>query len=119
MIWLVRPALGRLADLYRRQARLTPNLLAAVLAGLLFSSYITEWMGLKFIFGAFIFGMVMPRNETALRQDILERLEQVSVLVLLPVFFVVAGLKVNLSGIGVSGLLELVLILIVAVAGKF
>jgi Kef-type K+ transport system membrane component KefB len=119
MIWLVRPALRKLAGIYQRQGRLTPNVLAAVLAMLLLSSFATDWMGVKFIFGAFIFGIVMPRDEPALREAILERLEQVSVLVLLPVFFVVAGLKVNLRGIGLSGLVDLVLIMLVAVAGKF
>ena len=43
----------------------------------------------------------------------------VSVLVLLPVFFVVSGLSVNLSSVGLSGLTELCLILLVAVVGKF
>ncbi len=119
MIWLVRPALRRLAGFYERQGRLTANVLAAVLALLLLSSYVTDWMGVKFIFGAFIFGVVMPRDMPALREAILERLEQVSVLVLLPVFFVVAGLKVNLRGIGLSGLVDLLLIMLVAVAGKF
>jgi hypothetical protein len=119
MIWLVRPALRRLARAYERQGRLTPNVLAAVLALLLLSSYATDWMGVKFIFGAFIFGIAMPRDVPALREAILERLEQVSVLVLLPVFFVVAGLNVNLRGIGLSGLADLILIMVVAVAGKF
>jgi hypothetical protein len=94
--------------------------LAAVLIGLLLSSYATDWMGVKYIFGAFLYGMVMPRDGAAdLRQDILERLEEISVLVLLPVFFVVAGLSVNLSGIGLSGLIDLGLIMVVAIAGKF
>ena len=119
MIWLVRPALRRLADLYQRQGRLTPNVLAAVLALLLLSSFVTDWMGVKFIFGAFIFGIVMPRDVPALREAVLERLEQISVLVLLPVFFVIAGLNVNLRGIGLSGLVNLALIMLVAVAGKF
>jgi Kef-type K+ transport system membrane component KefB len=119
MIWLVRPGLRRLADIYQRQGRLTPNVLAAVLALLLVSSYVTDWMGVKFIFGAFIFGIVMPRDIPALRESILERLEQVSVLVLLPVFFVIAGLNVNLRGIGLAGLVNLALIMVVAVAGKF
>jgi Kef-type K+ transport system membrane component KefB len=119
MIWLVRPALRRLAGVYERQGRLTPSVLAAVLALLLLSCYATDWMGVKFIFGAFIFGIVMPRDIPALREAILERLEQVSVLVLLPVFFVVAGLNVNLRGIGLSGLVDLILIMLVAVAGKF
>ncbi|HEX9033275.1 MAG TPA: cation:proton antiporter [Streptosporangiaceae bacterium] len=119
MIWLVRPLLRRFADTYQRQGRLTPNVLAGVLALLLLSSYATDWMGVKFIFGAFIFGIVMPRDVPALREAILERLEQISVLVLLPVFFVVAGLNVNLRGIGLSGLADLGLIMLVAVVGKF
>jgi Kef-type K+ transport system membrane component KefB len=121
MFGLVRPLLRKLADVYLKRKRLTPNVLAAVLVGLLLSSYATDWMGLKYIFGAFLFGVVMPRegDAAALRDDILGHLEQVSVLVLLPVFFVVAGLSVNLSSIGRSGLVELCLILLVAVVGKF
>jgi Kef-type K+ transport system membrane component KefB len=121
MFGLVRPLLRRLVDVYQRRGGLTPSILAAVLAGLLLSSYATGWMGLKYIFGAFLFGVVMPREgaAAALREEILDRLEQVSVLVLLPVFFVVSGLSVNLSSVGLSGLVELCLILLVAVVGKF
>jgi hypothetical protein len=76
-------------------------------------------MGLHFIFGAFLFGVVMPReNVLGLREEILERLEQISVLVLLPIYFVVAGLNINLSTIGHSGLVELAAILVVAIVGK-
>jgi Kef-type K+ transport system membrane component KefB len=121
MFRLVRPLLNKLADVYQQQGRLTPNVLAVVLAGLLLSSYATDWMGLKYIFGAFLFGVVMPRGMAgdALRKQILDRLEQISVLVLLPVFFVVSGLSVNLSSVGLSGLTELCLILLVAITGKF
>ena len=117
----VRLQLPKLADVYQERGGLTPNVLAVVLAGLLLSSYATDWMGLKYIFGAFLFGVVMPRKKTAaaLREEILDRLEPVSVLILLPVFFVVSGLSVNLSSVGRSGLVELGLILLVAVAGKF
>jgi Kef-type K+ transport system membrane component KefB len=119
IIFGVRPGLRWLAGLYKRQGRLTPTVLASVLVLLLLSGWATDWMGVKFIFGAFILGIVMPRDVPALREAILERLEQVSVILLLPVFFVVAGLSVNLSGIGLSGLADLGLIMVVAVAGKF
>ncbi|HWF79168.1 MAG TPA: cation:proton antiporter [Streptosporangiaceae bacterium] len=119
IIFGVRPGLRWLAGVYKRQGRLTPTVLASVLALLLLSGYATDWMGVKFIFGAFIFGIVMPRDAPALREAILERLEQVSVILLLPVFFVIAGLSVNLSGIGLSGLADLGLIMVAAVAGKF
>ncbi len=119
IIFVVRPGLRKLAELYQRQGRLTPSVLATILIVLLLSAYATDWMGIKFIFGAFILGIVMPRNVPALREAILERLEQVSVIVFLPVFFVIAGLSVNLSGIGLSGLVDLGLIMAVAVVGKF
>jgi len=121
MFGAVRPLLRRLVDVYQRRGRLTPNVLAAVLVGLLLSSCATDWMGVKYIFGAFLFGVSMPRDgaAAALREEILGHLEQVSVLVLLPVFFVVSGLSVDLSSVGLSGLVELCLILLVAVVGKF
>ena len=61
MFGVVRPLLHRLVDVYQRRGRLTPSVLAAVLTGLLLSSFATDWMGLKYIFGAFLFGVVMPR----------------------------------------------------------
>jgi len=119
MFLFVRPLLRRLAGAYQQAGRLTPNILATVLAGLLLSSYATNWMGLHFIFGAFLFGVVMPREAVlGLREEILARLEQISVLVLLPLYFVVSGLSINLSTIGHSGLEELGAILVVAIAGK-
>jgi Kef-type K+ transport system membrane component KefB len=119
MFLVVRPLLRRLSRFYLQAGRLTPNILATVLAGLLLSSFATNWMGLHFIFGAFLFGVVMPReNVLGLREEILERLEQLSVLVLLPIYFVVAGLSINLSNIGHSGLVELGAILVVAIGGK-
>ncbi|MFY9929656.1 MAG: cation:proton antiporter [Streptosporangiaceae bacterium] len=119
MFLLVRPLLRRLSGFYQKAGRLTPNVLATVLAGLLLSAYATNWMGLHFIFGAFLFGVVMPReNVLALREEILQRLEQISVLVLLPLYFVVSGLSINLSTIGSSGLEDLGAILVVAIVGK-
>jgi Kef-type K+ transport system membrane component KefB len=119
MFTVVRPLLRQLSRFYLQAGRLTPNILATVLAGLLLSSWATNWMGLHFIFGAFLFGIVMPReNVLGMREEILDRLLQVSVLVLLPIYFVVAGLSINLSTIGSSGLVELAAILVVAIVGK-
>jgi Kef-type K+ transport system membrane component KefB len=118
---VVRPLLRRLVTARERAGRLTPDILAVVLTGLLLSCLATEWLGLHAIFGGFLFGAVMPRTGRGdlLRVEILERLEQVSVLLLLPVFFVLSGLRVDLSTIGGTGLLELGAILAVAIGGKF
>ena len=51
--------------------------------------------------------------------EILERLEEVTVLLLLPVFFVVTGLNVDITGLGADGLGYLLLVILAACAGKF
>ncbi|GAA0258607.1 cation:proton antiporter [Cryptosporangium japonicum] len=120
MFFVVRPFLRRLLPLHTKAGRLTPTLLAVVLVGLFVSAYAAEWLGVHVIFGAFLFGAVMPREGgEALRQDIMEKLEQVSVLLLLPVFFFTSGIKVDLRNLGLDGLVELALILLVAIGGKF
>lgn len=120
MFLVVKPLLQLLVTRYERFGRLTPEMLAVVLIGILGSAWITEQIGIHFIFGAFIFGVVMPRQGAAkLNHEVIDRLEQVSVLLLLPVFFVVTGLGVDVGAIDLAGLGELGLILLVAIAGKF
>ncbi|MEV5346015.1 cation:proton antiporter domain-containing protein [Streptomyces achromogenes] len=117
MVWVVRPLLRRLAG---GGTRLTPAVLTVVLAGLLVSGAVTERIGLHFIFGAFLFGVVMPKESTErLRADIIDRIGDVSGQLLQPVFFIIVGLKVDLSDMGSSGWLDFALILLVAVSGKF
>jgi K+:H+ antiporter len=120
MFLVVRPLLKLLVGRYERFGQLTPEMLALVLIGILGSSWVTEEIGIHFIFGAFVFGVVMPRQGAgALNHEIIDRLEQVSVLLLLPVFFVVTGLNVDVGAIDLGGVGELALILLVAISGKF
>ena len=46
--------------------------IAAIFAGVLLSAYVTEEIGIAVIFGAFIFGMIMPRN-AGLTEDVTHR----------------------------------------------
>ena len=117
MLWVVRPLLRKVIT---PRTRLGPGLFTAVFAGVLISGAITEWLGLHTIFGAFLFGAMLPQRHTGrLRDELAERLGSVNGALLLPVFFVVAGLQVDLAGIGVVGVGELALVLVVAVVGKF
>ncbi|MGE0029426.1 cation:proton antiporter [Pseudonocardia sp.] len=120
MFLVVRPLLARMVPWYNREGRLTPDMLAIVLVLLLTSAYITEKIEVHAIFGAFILGTAMPRRGAAgLTREILERVEQISLLLLLPVFFVVTGLRVDIGAVGLIGLWELLLILLAAIGGKF
>lgn len=117
---VVRQQLTRLTTMYQKAGRLTPGILSIVLVGLLGFAAITEYLGVHYIFGAFLFGAIIPREGAeALRHEILVRLEQVSVLLLLPVFFLVSGLAVDIRGLGVGDLGFLVAILAVAIVGKY
>lgn len=117
---VVRRQLERLTRAYETAGRLTPGILAVVLLGLLGSAAMTDYLGIHFIFGAFLFGAVMPREGAAkLRHEILVRLEQISVLLLLPVFFLVSGLQVDLRGLSGQQYLQMLLILTAAITGKF
>ena len=119
MFVVVRPLLRRLIPAYQRAGRLTPNLLSLVLIGLVVSALATEWMQVHFIFGAFLFGAVMPQEGAErLNQEILERLEQLAVLLLLPLFFVVSGMAVDLTALDMSSMGTLATILVVAILGK-
>ncbi|MBL1087403.1 cation:proton antiporter [Streptomyces actinomycinicus] len=119
MLFVVRPLLARFVA-RRPGLKLTPTVLASVLVGLLLSATATEWVGLHYIFGAFLFGAILPRTGSEqLRTDVHDRIGQLSGTLLLPVFFLVAGLQVDLSGLDADGLGTLGLILLVAVGGKF
>ncbi|MFF3323765.1 cation:proton antiporter [Streptomyces sp. NPDC002889] len=120
MFFLVKPGLRRLFDERRGGDRITADRLIVVLGGLMLSCWAAEWLGVHFVFGAFLFGVVMPRRSSELvRVQVVDRFEHLSRLLLLPAFFVVAGLKVDLSRTGLQGLGELGLILLVAISGKF
>lgn len=120
MFTIVKPQLARLAGAYARSGKITSTIFSVVMVGALTSAFITEWIGIHAIFGAFLFGVIMPRRDSvAMNHDLFERLEGIAVLLLLPVFFIVSGLEVNLPSVGVSGLWQLAAIIAVAVTGKF
>ena len=120
MFWVVKPQLRRLVPAFEKAGRLTPNILAVIVVGFLVAAYVTDHIGIHAIFGAFVFGVVMPRAASqALFAAILDKLEQVSVLLLLPVFFISTGFNVDVTGLGGSGVGELLAVLAVASVGKF
>ena len=117
---VVRPQLTRLTTAYEKAGRLTPGIMSVVLVGLLLFSAATELLHVHYIFGAFLFGAILPHEgAAAMRHEILVRLEQISVLLLLPVFFLLSGLNVNIRGLSGENLVQLLLILAVAIGGKY
>jgi Kef-type K+ transport system membrane component KefB len=115
MAFVVRPLL---AWLVRRTGGSSYQLAAVTAAGVFLSSYATTWIGIHAIFGAFAFGFVMPRQPAeALIEHVRRPFENVG-LVLLPVFFIVTGLGVDIAALSAANILELVAIVLLACVGK-
>ena len=118
MAALVRPLLGRVSTAFDEAGRVPSGWIAAIFAGVLISAYVTEEIGIAVIFGAFIMGMIMPRN-AGLTEDVTHRVEDFVVVVLLPLFFAYAGLRTNIGLLDRPILWLITLVLIaVAITGK-
>lgn len=118
MFAVVRPLLGRFVERSGGRGLGAGRLVPMLVVGLMLSCAVTEWLGIHFIFGAFAFGAVMPRTAPGdMRAEIMRHMEQVGH-VLLPLYFVVAGTKVDLSAFTVAALLSLAAVIAVAVVSK-
>lgn len=94
-------------------------LLPAAIICLLASAGATEAVGLHAVFGAFVFGGVMRRYiPTTSRARLAARITPITRSTLLPIYFIIPGLSVNLRTLDTREALEIGLILLAACAGK-
>lgn len=99
--------------------RLPQGWMAVVFVATLTSAFVTEWIGIHALFGAFVIGAIIP-HDSLIARDLRNRLEDVVVVLLLPAFFAYTGLRTQIGL--VSTPFEWVLVAaIVAIAslGKF
>jgi Kef-type K+ transport system membrane component KefB len=117
MALAVRPLLAYITRRWVRD-RVPPLHVIVIVAGIFLSAYATTWIGIHAIFGAFAFGFVMPREPfETLAEGVKRPFDGIS-MVLLPVFFIVTGLNVDISALSGRAVIELVAIILVACAGK-
>jgi len=120
MIVVVRPLMARLATHHEEHGQLSGWALAIVFGGVLLSAIATDRIGIHAIFGAFLFGAVMPQRSEFIR-ELVGKLEDFVAVFLLPLFFAYTGLRTQIGLIGGDPTLWLFcgLIVLVAVAGKW
>jgi Kef-type K+ transport system membrane component KefB len=114
---LFRPLIAWLLSKYASDGRPAGALLAVLLIGTFACAYGTGYLGVHPVFGAFLFGACLPRDDRLLHL-LIERIERVAVLVLMPVFFALAGLNTTPDAFVGAGLAGLGLILAAAIIGK-
>lgn len=120
VVGIGRPLLARLAA--REEQRTGPvslGVLAIVFACLLVSAATTESIGIHALFGAFLIGAVLP-HDGRLAEQLRARLEDVVVVLLLPVFFAFTGMRTQIGLVSTGAdWLACLGVIAVATAGKF
>ncbi|KAE8724951.1 hypothetical protein F3Y22_tig00009105pilonHSYRG00016 [Hibiscus syriacus] len=119
MLILVRPMMTWVA----RQS--SPELfvideafICLTLSGVMLSGFMTDLIGIHAIFGAFIFGLIIPKGEE-FGQKLITRIEDFVAGLLLPLYFASSGLRTDVAKIqGIEAWGLLVLVISTACAGK-
>ncbi len=116
MLGVFRPFAARLVK--RRQPDLSLEMLGVILACTLASAAVTQWAGVHPLFGAFIAGVCFPRVEQW-QHAIRSRLDMITSVLLLPLFFALTGLRTRLDLLNDGKMwLWTGIVLVAAVAGK-
>ncbi|MEJ5104722.1 cation:proton antiporter [Chryseobacterium sp. MYb328] len=119
MIKAVRPFLNKIAESQKGKGFINKGLVAIFFLVLIISSYATEVIGIHALFGAFMAGAIMPEN-VKFRNLFIEKVEDVALVLLLPLFFVFTGLRTQIGLLNDPHLWKIGgLIILTAVTGKF
>lgn len=118
MFLLVRPFLKKVGEVYANREAINKTFVAFILLILIISACITEVIGIHALFGAFMAGVVMPSN-IGFRKVMMEKVEDISLVFFLPLFFAFTGLRTQIGLINSPELWGVCALLVaVAIAGK-
>ena len=119
MFLIVRPILHKTALKSSKNSSMKRPVLAIIFVVLLLSAYCCEVIGVHALFGAFLAGLIMP-DEWNFRKVLIDKIEDVALVLLLPLFFVFTGLRTQVGLLNTTSLwLTCGGIILVAIAGKF
>ena len=118
MLLFVRPLIARLVARHDEQG-LTQSALSLITVGLLLSALATEWIGVHALFGAFLFGALIP-HDSKIARELIKHVESLVLTLFLPAFFAFTGLHTQIGLLsGLEGWLVCGVIVAVASLGKF
>lgn len=116
---VAKPALERALAKCDDPASPGKALTGAVLLFLFASAFATELAGIHAVFGAFLAGVAMPRDHR-FKHFLTSRLEYLSTLLLVPIFFAFTGLRTQVGLLNsASDWLYCLLLVTIAIAGKY
>jgi Kef-type K+ transport system membrane component KefB len=114
MLYAIKPLLQKITDKRLNDGRIDKTVIGMSFLLLLLSAYFTEIIGIHALFGSFIAGVIMPNN-IRFKEILTDKIEDVSTILLLPIFFAFTGLRTQI-GLLSEGHLWVFCILIISVA---
>lgn len=119
MLKAVRPFLQKLGNASADKDHLSRPVVTLFFMVLVLSAFITEVIGIHALFGAFMAGIIMP-TKSNFKLRFIEKVEDVALVLLLPLFFVFTGLRTQIGLLNEPYLWKVTaLVILVAVVGKF
>jgi len=107
-----RRLLAPLGRLVEREGHMSHMVLGITMALFCLSAFLMDAIGIHAIFGGFILGVVMPRGLFA--EELRRKVEPLSVILLLPMFFTYSGLNTRMDMVNSGPLLLVALGILVA-----
>ncbi len=118
MLLIAKRLLLKLTTHFEQQKDISHNLLAVILLLVIVSGLITEKLGIHALFGAFLAGVIMPKQSNFVH-SLTEKINDIAVVLLLPIFFALTGLRTSLNLIkDPTSWFFAGLIILIAIAGK-
>ncbi len=120
MLILVKPFVEKIVPrLEKNSEKISESLLALAILGALGSAAVTDLIGIHALFGAFLFGAIIP-HESLIARDLCGRLMDFVRILFLPAFFVLTGLQTRFGLLsGLNDWAVCAFIVLLAIAGKF
>lgn len=120
MIFTIRPLLARFSQrLDSNPGPLPPGVVSGIFLAVFISALTTELLGVHAVFGAFLFGTMMP-HDGRLAREFSDKLKAPVTVLLLPAFFAYTGMRTEVGRVsGAEDWLWCVVVVIVATLGKF
>jgi Kef-type K+ transport system membrane component KefB len=116
-VLVVRPWLARWGRRIEARGRMSESEFVSALIPLALGAWFTEAIGLHGVFGAFVMGAAMPRG--LVTTTLIERIQPLTVALLLPLFFTFSGLNTRMGLLDSAHLWAMTgLVLIAAIGGK-
>ncbi|KAL3639033.1 Cation/H(+) antiporter 15 [Castilleja foliolosa] len=116
-VYVVRPVITWMVSQNPEGESISEFYICLILTGVMISGFITDAIGTHSVFGAFVFGLVIPNGPLGV--TLIERLEDFVSGLLLPLFFAISGLKTNIASIkGFGTWMILAVVIVLACAGK-